>query len=59
MNTVHKDPVCDMTVGPFNDVLTIQYKGRTYYFCSQLCKILFEREPEKYLNKSEHEHHHH
>ncbi len=24
-------------------------QGRTYYFCSELCKRLFEREPRKYI----------
>jgi YHS domain-containing protein len=32
---------------------TVQYEGRTYYFCSQLCKSMFEREPEKYVNNTE------
>ncbi len=45
-----KDPVCDMTVNPQNAAASMNYKGLTYYFCSALCKTLFEREPEKYLN---------
>ncbi|MBI5962365.1 MAG: YHS domain-containing protein [Chloroflexi bacterium] len=29
--------------------LTFQNKDKTYYFCSELCKHLFERVPEKYI----------
>lgn len=43
-----KDPVCGMTINPQHAV-SVQYGGKTYYFCSQMCKTLFEREPEKYL----------
>ncbi len=46
------DPVCGMTVNPQNAAFTVRYKGQTYYFCSQMCKMMFEREPEKYV-KSE------
>ena len=45
-----KDPVCGMTVNPQNAAASINYKGQTYYFCSALCKTMFEREPEKYVN---------
>lgn len=48
-----KDPVCGMTVNPQHAAASIQYKGHTYYFCSLLCKSLFEREPEKYLKSEE------
>ena len=44
-----KDPVCGMAVNPQNASASAQYKGQTYYFCSQLCKSMFEREPEKYV----------
>lgn len=44
---IAKDPVCGMSVN--KDVaLRSTYQGETYYFCSPLCKSLFEREPEKY-----------
>jgi len=48
-----KDPVCGMTVNPQHATVSIQYKGQTYYFCSQLCKTMFEREPEKYVKSGE------
>ena len=42
------DPVCGMSVSE-NAALKTTYQGKTYYFCSPLCKNLFEREPEKYV----------
>lgn len=44
-----KDPVCDMKVDPQHAVASITYKGVTYYFCSPVCKAMFERDPEKYV----------
>jgi YHS domain-containing protein len=45
---IAKDPVCDMSVNT-DAALHSTYQGQTYYFCSPLCKNLFEREPEKYM----------
>lgn len=53
MATVTKDPVCGMKINPQSAVATVQYEGQTYYFCSQLCKSVFERESEKYVNNTE------
>ncbi|MBI5933619.1 MAG: YHS domain-containing protein [Chloroflexi bacterium] len=47
------DPVCEMTVNEATAAATSTYKGQTYYFCSALCKSLFDREPEKYLQETE------
>ena len=46
------DLVCDMKV---NETTALQYtyQGTTYYFCSPVCKALFERDPEKYILKKE------
>jgi len=55
--TVH-DPVCGMDIDPTTAAGTSQYKGQTYYFCSLGCKKSFDKDPEKYLGHSEHEHHH-
>ena len=47
-----KDPVCGMTVDPkAASTLKTQYKGETYYFCSETCKKSFEANPEKYTPK--------
>ncbi|MCL5612389.1 MAG: YHS domain-containing protein [Chloroflexi bacterium] len=48
-----KDLVCGTAVNPQNATVKTLYKGQTYYFCSQLCKTMFEREPEKYVKSEE------
>ena len=45
------DPVCGMKVDEKKTVHKSQYKGATYYFCSNTCKVNFEKEPEKYLKE--------
>ncbi|MCF6278228.1 MAG: HAD-IC family P-type ATPase, partial [Anaerolineales bacterium] len=46
---INKDPVCGMTVAPESAAATREHKGATYYFCSDTCAALFDREPEKYI----------
>ena len=48
-----KDPVCGMTVSDTTAKEKSVFHGQTYYFCSMLCKQLFEREPQKYVPPSE------
>ena len=43
------DLVCGMTVNESTS-LHVTYKGKTYHFCSPLCRQLFERDPEKYVS---------
>jgi len=43
------DPVCEMKVDPKNPPFKTSYKGKTYYFCSKICKDVFLRYPEKYI----------
>jgi YHS domain-containing protein len=43
------DPVCGMMVEPQKAAGTSEYQGKTYYFCSRGCKVVFDRDPEKYL----------
>jgi len=42
------DPVCEMKV---NEATALQstYQGKTYYFCSAMCKTMFDRDPKKYI----------
>lgn len=47
------DPVCYMTVDEEKAAATTDYKGKTYYFCATSCKDAFEKEPEKYVRKTE------
>lgn len=44
-----KDPVCGMDVDEKNPVATAEYKGKTYYFCCDGCKVNFQQLPEHYL----------
>jgi len=43
-----KDPICGMTVKEEKG-LTFIHKGETFYFCSEFCKHLFEKDPERYI----------
>lgn len=44
-----KDPVCEMIVDTGTANFMSTYQGKTYYFCSDLCRQLFNREPFKYV----------
>ncbi|MCX8031293.1 MAG: heavy metal translocating P-type ATPase, partial [Thermodesulfovibrionales bacterium] len=45
------DPVCGMNIEKDEAVATTQYKGQTYYFCAEICKEEFDKDPESYLTK--------
>jgi YHS domain-containing protein len=47
------DPVCEMKVDPEQPPYKLVHQGKIYYFCSEACKILFERTPERYINATE------
>ena len=40
------DPICGKPVGP-EPSHTVEYKKRTYFFCSDHCKERFERQAER------------
>ena len=44
------DPVCNMKANEAT-ALQLAYQGKTYYFCSVVCKALFERDPEKCIQQ--------
>jgi Cu+-exporting ATPase len=44
----HVDPVCGMTVEPETASGSLDYGGRTYYFCSRHCLETFKANPSKY-----------
>jgi YHS domain-containing protein len=49
-----KDLVCGMDVDPKEAVaakLTSEHQGKTYYFCSDLCKKKFDADPAKFARK--------
>jgi YHS domain-containing protein len=45
-----KDQVCGMDVDE-KKAVTAVCGGKTYYFCSAVCKATFERAPGKYAGK--------
>jgi len=44
----HVDPVCGMAVRDDENALRTEYAGQTYYFCSESCRVTFEKEPERF-----------
>ncbi|MEM2873710.1 MAG: YHS domain-containing protein [Nitrososphaerales archaeon] len=41
--------MCDMTVDEKTTKFKSDYKGKTYYFCSNTCKSTFDKNPGKYV----------
>ena len=40
------DPICGMHA---NEKISFEYKGQTYFFCSDHCRQQFQKEPERYI----------
>ena len=49
------DPICGMTVEEDKAAGVSEYKGKTYYVCSIMCKKKFDEDPKKALQRKEHE----
>lgn len=47
-----KDPVCGKELDPKTILYTSVYNNRVYSFCSYTCKLTFDKEPEKFANKT-------
>lgn len=47
-----KDPVCGMQVEAQKTEFKPPYQEKTYYFCSAVCKGMFDRDPQKYIDVS-------
>lgn len=47
-----KDPVCGMDVEPRKAADQRQVEGKTFYFCSKVCSLSFDEDPQRYVNKS-------
>jgi P-type Cu+ transporter len=45
----YTDPVCHMIVQPESAAASIEYQGKTYYFCSVNCLKKFRENPETFL----------
>jgi len=52
-----KDPVCSMIVDEKTAKYKTEHVGKTYYFCSQTCKTMFDKNPMKYTGAGEHSGH--
>lgn len=44
-----RDEVCGMELAADQVVATTQFEGRTYYFCAERCKKLFQGRPHWYV----------
>ena len=44
------DPVCGMHIDSEEAAGTIEYEGKTYYFCSRADREKFLADPAKYVN---------
>ena len=55
MSEIHKDPVCEMHVLNGQATARSEYKGETYYFCSPVCKRIFDSDPGKYSGEKREE----
>ncbi len=52
-----KDPICGMTVDEKSAKFKSEHMGKTYYFCSQMCKTTFDKNPTKYTGSGGHSGH--
>ncbi len=48
---MEKDPVCGMAIDRHNPPARMEYRGRTYLFCSEDCRRQFEKHPERYATE--------
>jgi YHS domain-containing protein len=53
-----RDPVCGMEVDLKSSRYSMEYRGNTYYFCSEQCLNKFTSNPGKYLEASHESHQH-
>jgi len=45
-----KDPICGMEVNEKTAKHKTEYKGKIYYFCTQMCKTTFDKSPAEYAS---------
>ena len=44
-----RDPVCGMTLESYDVAFSRAYGGRTYHFCSPVCRERFDHDPGRYV----------
>jgi YHS domain-containing protein/positive regulator of sigma E activity len=49
VSTAASDPVCNMLVDPAKAPASLEYRGKTYYFCNPGCKQVFAENPGRYI----------
>lgn len=47
----HTDPVCGMKLNRRTAAEELEYDGKTYYFCADVCREAFEAEPQRYIQQ--------
>lgn len=47
-----RDPVCGMEINPESAATKRDHMGQTFYFCSQSCADLFDKDPHRYMTTS-------
>ena len=47
---IAKDPVCGMDVDTTTSKLSLEWGGKTYWFCGKGCLLEFKDDPEKYTD---------
>jgi len=45
------DPVCHMELSGMHGKFAYDFENETYYFCSELCKDRFAKEPKQYVKQ--------
>ncbi len=46
---MERDPVCGMMIDPKTATNSLEWKAKTYYFCSPNCLMQFQQQPERYV----------
>ena len=49
------DEVCGMSIEAETAAASIEFQGKTYYFCSDRCRRMFEEHPDRYVPVQEEE----
>lgn len=44
-----QDPVCGMKFAKRQSAAETDYDGRTYYFCTEHCKEVFQQDPDRFV----------
>jgi Cu+-exporting ATPase len=44
-----RDEVCGMTIDAEGAAGNAEFEGKTYHFCSDRCRDLFQEDPDRYL----------